>query len=182
MPISNAASSQCELSPHDRFISTFFTLILAAINTAVTGGPIASFCAAWLSWFATLRVLATGVFYVKNLVIREELGEGVQELRRVPLLGRIITAKGRLSRRTYGYTALAPPSYEQATQLDPTLEDDSVHNSEPSSPSEAAQSKTPGSPTKQVLQLNSSCTGLPSVLEWTGWIYMAIYCPVVQSM
>lgn len=65
----------CEqLSPHNLFLSTVLTSFIGAIVTGATGGWLLAFCTAWISWFATPRILIMGIWFVSRALCGLTLG------------------------------------------------------------------------------------------------------------
>ena len=52
----------CELSPQGRAFSTVLTAFIGSIINGITSGLLVAFITAWISWFATLRILIGAVW------------------------------------------------------------------------------------------------------------------------
>ncbi|KAF2424276.1 hypothetical protein EJ08DRAFT_652511 [Tothia fuscella] len=172
---SSRYSSSCQLSPHDRFLSSLITSFVGSIVTGITGGYFIAFCTAWICWFATTRILVVGVWFCKQALCGKNLDS---VLRKTSLLEKssAIKEQGESSERT---AAISPPPYEEAIQLE---EQHPKHLSSEDRITTGLLAESAESAPKAATHLAAFQAGPPTILGYAGWIYAAVYFPIVQIM
>lgn len=86
---------KCHLSPFDSHLSTVLTAFIGSIIAGVTAGFFVPFFTAWISWFASLRILLVALWEVCEVVRLRPVVGGEQFFNfwdRVPLLGRLVSS------------------------------------------------------------------------------------------
>ena len=130
----------CELSAQGRAFSTVLTAFIGSIINGITSGYLAAFITAWISWFATLRILVGAIWSLRQAFTSE-----------------------------YTPISTAPPT------------DDSIALVERGAV-EGPATMIPGTAALSRFNNNQPVMSKPSVLGWIGWVYTAIYSPVVQIL
>ena len=136
--------SSCDLSPQARAFSTVLTAFIGSIINGITSGLLVAFITAWISWFATLRILLGAIWSLRQAFSSEY----------VPLSTAAPAADEpdsiALQARGGGGGVLLP----------------------------GPVAAPGGRWTAMHKRLNTNVT----VLGWLGWVYTAVYSPVVQAL
>ena len=152
------SSDSCDLSPQARAFSTILTAFIGSIVNGVTSGGIVAFMTGWISWLAVLRVLY-GALYG---------------------LYQAFSSKYTILDQASG----GPPTDEEVLEeRDVMLQ----HLSQEAVSKEPDAQETPGSSNpsghlKIVKKFNGRITRDVTVLGWIGWVYTAVYSPIVQAL
>lgn len=142
------ASDSCELSSQARAFSTVLTAFVGSIVNGASNGFLVAFMTAWISWFATLRILSGSV-----LSLYQAFSSSYTQVSTVPPTDETIALEER------GLIGETP--HQGAGQ------------NEPSQPSIKG-----GKWAVMNKHLNRDVT----VLGWIGWVYTAIYSPIVHTL
>lgn len=149
------SDSSCGLTPQGRAFSTVLTAFIGSVVNGATNGYLVAFMTGWISWLAVLRVLSGALF-------------------------------GLYQAFSSDYARL-----EQASRSQPA---DEVAMEErglvPETPQEAARhtASQDGKKTwlkphlKSVKRMNDRLVQDVTVLGWIGWLYTAVYSPIVQAL
>ena len=127
----------CELSPQGRAFSTVLTAFIGSIINGITSGFLVAFITAWISWFATLRILVGAVWSLFQAFSSD-------------------------------YTPISTA-------------DETIALEERG----AATDVAPGAPAQissKLSMVNKRLNRKVTVLGWIGWMYTAVYSPVVQAL
>ncbi|CAF9929090.1 MAG: hypothetical protein HETSPECPRED_007283 [Heterodermia speciosa] len=135
----------CELSAQGRAFSTVLTAFIGSIINGITSGYLVAFITAWISWFATLRILIGAIWSLRQAFSSE-----------------------------YTPISTAPPAYESVA-----LEERGA-GAGPAVPEQtpSATAQIGSNWSMMDKRLNRKIT----VLGWMGWVYTAVYSPVVQIL
>ena len=152
------SSDSCDLSPQARAFSTILTAFIGSIVNGVTSGGIVAFMTGWISWLAVLRVLSGALYglyqaFSSKYTILDQASGGPSTDEEVP--------------------------EERGVMLQ--------HLSQEAVSKEPDAQETPGSSNPSghpniVKKLNGRITRDVTVLGWIGWVYTAVYSPIVQAL
>lgn len=142
------ASDSCELSPQARAFSTVLTAFVGSIVNGVSNGFLVAFMTAWISWFATLRILSGSL-----LSLYQAFSSSYTAVSTVPPTDETIALEER--------GLIGETTYQGAGQ------------SEPSQPSVKGG---------KWAVMNKRLNRDVKFLGWVGWIYTAIYSPIVHAL
>jgi hypothetical protein len=192
------SSGGCEqLSPHDRFLSTILTSFIGAVITGISGGWFIAFCTAWISWFATLRIVAVGMWFVWRAVRGFTLDGGITFYENFPLLNRLPGMKsGQLRKRLNAmgedYQQMSSSSNEEGHELHNRAPDNSAPTEAPppydsgayttANPQQLDATETTKAAKSVAKRVVGFQKGPPTILGWAGWIYASCYFPIVQIL
>ncbi|KAL8783721.1 MAG: hypothetical protein Q9195_009294 [Heterodermia aff. obscurata] len=129
----------CELSPQGRAFSTVLTAFIGSIINGITSGYLVAFITAWISWFATLRILIGAIWSLRQAFSSE-----------------------------YTPISTAPPADEAIV-----LEERGVPEPTSNAPAQIGSNWS---------MMNKRLNRKVTVLGWLGWVYTAIYSPIVQIL
>ena len=152
------SESSCELSTQARAFSTVLTAFVGSIVNGATSGGIVAFVTGWISWLAVLRVL-TGAIIGLYKAFSSDYTRLEQPSTSQPADGIVMEERG-----------LIPDASQGGTQ------------------GVSQDGKTTGLSTVLTLQsnmaerVNNRLTREITVLGWIGWLYTAIYSPIVQAL
>lgn len=134
----------CELSPQGRAFSTVLTAFIGSIINGITSGFLVAFITAWISWFATLRILLGAIWSLRQAFSSE-----------------------------YAPLSTAPPAADEpiALQARGVLLG-----------SAAAPGSAPAPVGSKWSAMNKRLNTKVTVLGWLGWVYTAVYSPIVQVL
>ncbi|KAK0508471.1 hypothetical protein JMJ35_008747 [Cladonia borealis] len=146
-------SDSCDLSPQARAFSTVLTAFIGSIVNGVTSGGMVAFMTGWISWLAVLRVLSGALFGLYQAFSSK------------------YTILEQASR--------GPPADEEVPEERGVM---LRHLSQEAVSKETSDAQeTPGS-SYPVKKLNGRITRDVTVLGWIGWVYTAVYSPIVQAL
>lgn len=203
------STSGCQLSPHDKFLSSVLTSFIGSVITGVSSGFLIAFITAWICWFSALRIIVTGSYYTFQAARGHDLETShwvvkMLENRRLKTEANVAVEQnpGLLGGR------FSSPESQQQVPLNDLPPDHAalvVNGRSPSPQSDLPPPYEPGDhqhllgdEESQRLPQNETKTssakpqgrnlgvGLradpPSVLGWISWVYGAVYFPVAQIL
>ena len=152
-------SDSCDLSPQARAFSTVLTAFIGSIVTGITSGGLVAFMTGWISWLAVLRVLSGALIglyqaFSSKYTILEQASRGSPADEEVP------EERGEMLRHVSQEAVSKETSDAQGT---PGSSYSSCHLT-------------------IVKKLNGRNTRDVTVLGWIGWVYAAVYSPIVQAL
>ena len=152
-------SDSCDLSPQARAFSTILTALIGSIVNGVSNGGTVAFMTGWISWLAVLRVLSGAPFglyqaFSSKYTILEQASRGPPADEEVP------EERGVMLRHLSQEAVSKETSDAQETPGSSYL---SRHHT-------------------IVKKLSGRITGDVTVLGWIGWVYTAVYSPIVQAL
>lgn len=153
------SQSPCELSPQARAFSTVLTAFIGSIVNGATNGYLVAFMTGWISWLAVLRVLS----------------------------GALLTLYQAFSSK---YTRLEHELSTSRPTDEIALEERGLI---PETSQAVAQGESQGDKgalvprllrpqLSSIKRMNGRLTKEVTVLGWIGWLYTAIYSPIVQIL
>ncbi|KAK3988888.1 hypothetical protein QBC44DRAFT_328414 [Cladorrhinum sp. PSN332] len=94
----STSDATCILSPRATFLSTVLTTFVSSIVSGVSAGLFVPFYTAWISWFASLRIILVAFWQVYEAVHLRPIVGGDQFFRfweRVPVIGWLLFSDAR---------------------------------------------------------------------------------------
>lgn len=152
------SQANCQLTPQARAFSTVLTAFVGSVITGATSGTFVAFMNAWISWFAVLRVLV-GAFFSLYQAFSSSYARLEQDLTSRPADEVELQQQHSISHGSQG----------------------AVHR-EPQDGTKARLPNILKFPLGLVKLQNSRLIEEVTVLGWIGWLYTAIYSPIVQSL
>ena len=157
--LSNMSSDSCDLSPQARAFSTILTAFIGSIVNGVTSGGIVAFMTGWISWLAVLRVLS-GALYGLYQGFSSKYTILEQASREPPGDEEVPEERGVMLQQLFQETV----------------------SKETSDAQEIPGSSNPSGHLNIINKLNGRITRDITVLGWIGWVYTAVYSPIVQAL
>lgn len=154
-----ASDSSCELSPQARAFSTVLTAFVGSIVNGATSGGVVAFVTGWISWLAVVRVLSGALigFYksFSSDYARLEQGSTSQSAH-----GIVMEERGLIPDTSQGVTHGVSSRDGKISGLSTVLKFQS----------------------NMAERTNSRLTREITILGWIGWLYTAVYSPIVQAL
>ena len=152
------SDSSCELSPQARAFSTVLTAFVGSIVNGITSGGVVAFMTGWISWLAVLRVLS-GALIGLYKAFSSDYARLEQPSTSQPADGIAMEERGLIPDTSQGGT----PGVSQDGNT-------------------AGLSNLLKFRSNMVERVNNRLTREITVLGWVGWLYTAIYSPIVQAL
>ena len=152
-------SSSCELTPQARAFSTVLTAFIGSIVNGISSGALVAFVTAWISWFASLRVLSGSLFALYQAFASSYTNLDQQDPEHDPV---------ELQRQRQPGGGIETTHDEIRAQI-------MGGNRAWFKRGGAGQMGRSGALNRR---LNKDIT----VLGWIGWCYTAIYSPIVNAL
>lgn len=202
------STSSCQLSPHDKFLSSVLTSFIGSVVTGISSGWLIAFITSWICWLSAMRIIVTGSYFVYQAAWGRDLETSpwvlkMIEKRRLKAEARAAPGRSPQDRHVVGvssnpafqYVALddLPPD-RGALVVDgrppspqgdpPPLYEPGAHllgDEESQRRSQPGTKRSSSEPKGRDLGLGLRADP-PSVLGWIGWVYGALYFPVAQVL
>ncbi|KAL9105908.1 MAG: hypothetical protein Q9187_008640 [Circinaria calcarea] len=153
------SQATCELTPQARAFSTILTAFVGSVITGATSGALVAFLNGWISWLAVLRVLI-GAFF--------------------SLYQAFSSSYTRLEQDS---TPLHTDQVELQQQRSISHGSQGVAHGEPQDATKARLPKIQRFQLGLLVNFRNSCLIEDvTVLGWIGWLYTAVYSPIVQIL
>ena len=152
------SDSSCELSPQARAFSTILTAFVGSIVNGATNGGIVAFMTGWISWMAVLRVL-TGALIGLYKAFSSDYARLEQPSTSQPADAIVMEERGLIPDTSQGGTHGVSQN-GKTTGLSTVLKVRS----------------------NMAEKVNNRLIREITVLGWIGWLYTAIYSPIVQAL
>ena len=152
-----ASDSSCELSPKARAFSTVLTAFVGSIVNGATSGGVVAFVTGWISWLAVVRVLSGALigFYKSFSSNYTKLEASTSH----PADGIVMEERGLIPDPSQGVT-------HRVSQDGKT----------------SGLSACLNFSSNMAERTNSRLTREITILGWIGWLYTAVYSPIVQAL
>lgn len=153
-----ASDSSCELSPQARAFSTMLTAFVGSIVNGATSGGVVAFVTGWISWLAVVRVLSGALIgFYKSFT--SDYARLEQASTSQPADGIVMEERGLIPDTSQGVTNGVSQN-GKTTGLSTLLRFQS----------------------NMAERTNSLLTREITILGWVGWLYTAVYSPIVQAL